>query len=66
MYIKNIENIPEKKVYTCNGLIASYLIYQKHMPLLSRKEKTWYFYKTSKLEKALKEMPFWYKVACKF
>lgn len=65
MYVTNVDKIDPEKVYECNGVIAEYLIYQKHISLLSRNQKLgkWYFAKTDNLEKALEEMPFWLNIA---
>lgn len=61
MYIVNPEILDESKYFVCNGVIAEYLIYEKHLPLFSRKKEMgkWYFAKTDALLKAIDEMPFW-------
>jgi hypothetical protein len=65
MYIINEESVDSNKVYGCNKLIANWLIYTMHFPLLSRKDKVWYFARTSELEKVIKRIPFYLKIPCK-
>jgi hypothetical protein len=66
MYITNPEVVSEDKIYWCNGVISEWLIFQKHLPLLSKKGRCFGFAKTEKLAEALKDLPFWLKIAKKF
>jgi hypothetical protein len=66
MYILNADSVSDNKKYCCSRIVASFLIYQKHLPLLSRDGEKWYFAKTEELGKAIKEIPFWMKIGCKF
>jgi hypothetical protein len=62
MYITNPKSISKDKIYYCNGIISEWLIYQRHLPLLCRDGRLYGFMRTSNLEKALKELPFWLKI----
>lgn len=64
MYVVNPEEIDVSKLYLCNGVIANWLIYEKHFsPFGQNENKTgWYFAKTEKLDEALKELPMYYRV----
>jgi len=63
MYVVNIEDYPKEALYFCNGIIANYLITNAKLPLLGKtKEGKFAFSKTENLEKALKAMPFRYKM----
>ena len=65
MYVVNAHELSEAELYECNAIIANWLIYDKHLPLFSRnnEKRKFYFAKTEALEKALKEMPFYYNIA---
>jgi hypothetical protein len=55
MYLLNPATIPKDRLYTCNGIVAKFLIYKANIPLLSRSGRIWYFSRTTALEKALEE-----------
>lgn len=61
MFIKNIKglNIP---IYSCNFLIANYLIKEKSIPLLSMNGSKYLFAETDLLKEVLEGMPFYLKV----
>lgn len=65
MYVTNPEAIDKSKLYECNGIVGSYLVNEKNIPLFSRDKNQgkWYFVKTKALEKAIKEMPFYYNLS---
>jgi hypothetical protein len=65
MYVTNPQAIDKSKLYVCNGIIANYLIYEKHLPLFShdKSDGKWYFAKTELLNKAIEEMPFYYNLS---
>ena len=63
MYVLNSDAIPKDKIYFCNGLIAEFLLYQKHLPLLCKKERMFGFAITENLEKAIKDIPWWLKIS---
>jgi hypothetical protein len=62
MYILNSEVLSEDKIYWCNGIIANFLIYSKHIPLLTKKGRMFGFVQTKLLEDAIGELPFYMKV----
>ena len=66
MYILNEDAAEKDKIYGCGRIIATHLIYEKHLPLLAMDKKFWYFARTEALEKALEKLPFWLKVAKRF
>jgi hypothetical protein len=47
-------------------MLANYLIYEKHLPLLGLKGKWFYFTNNSELKVILSNLPFWLKVVKKF
>ena len=51
-----------KRKYKCNKLIANYLIYKLHMPLLGIDGKDYYFSDSPLLQEVLQKMPFWLKI----
>lgn len=62
MYITNPDELAGDKIYWCNGLIAEWLIFEKHFPLLCRQGRLSGFAKTKELEEILKSLPFWLRV----
>lgn len=63
MFITNL--IPDKhKYYECDKHVGDYLI-ENGIPLLSKIDEIMYFPKTKKLQKALKDMPFYLRVLVK-
>ena len=63
MYVVNANELDVSKLYHCNGLIANHLIYTSHISVFGRCDKGgYYFSKTEKLEKALKNLPMWMKI----
>jgi len=60
MFIVNPEEQDLSKLYSCNGLIATELIYTHKLPLYGKGLKGEnYFAKTDALLKALENLPFW-------
>jgi hypothetical protein len=62
VYITNPDKLPQDKIYWCNGIVAEWLIYEKHFPLLSKDGRRFGFAKTEKLENVLKDLPIWLRV----
>jgi hypothetical protein len=62
MYVLNSDSIPKDRIYWCNGIIANWLIYFKHFPLLTKKGRIFGFAKTILLEDEIKKLPFYLKV----
>lgn len=60
MYIKN-KNI-SGKVFECDKAMASYLIYTCHLPVLSIKEKIYFFADTLELKNGVDNAPFFIKI----
>jgi len=60
MKINNPEVIEKK--FKCNKLVADYLIYKCHLPLLSMDKKWFYFAETPLLKESLENIPFYLKV----
>jgi len=52
-----------KRKYRCNKIMADYLVYDKHFPVLSVIGKDYYFSDTSLLQEILQDIPLWLKVA---
>lgn len=55
-----------KRKYRCNKLVADYLIYELHMPLLGIDGKDYYFSDNPLLQEVLQKMPFWLKIMKRF
>lgn len=66
MQVNNVEDWDMSKLYQCNGVIANWLMREKHLPSFSQKDNVWYFSKTQALEDALKDLPFYLKIARNF
>ena len=66
MYILNPESIPKEKIYWCCGIIAEWLMENKKIPILCRKDRMFGFMKTESLNDALKNMPFWLRLSKAF
>lgn len=63
MYVLNPTTIDEKRLYECNGVIANWLIYEKHFPLFGRrKDGKFLFANTEELKKALDSIPFYMNI----
>ena len=63
MYILNPSIINKDKLYSCNGIVAEWLIYEKKFPLFARGEQgEFLFVKTTELTLALDSIPFWLKI----
>ena len=54
-----------KNRYRCNKILADYLIYKLHLPLLAVKGKNYYFSDTPLLQEILRHLPLWLKLAKK-
>ena len=64
MYILNPSIINKDKLYSCNGIVAEWLIYEKKFPLFARGEQgEFLFVKTKDLEKIISEIPFHLKLS---
>jgi len=61
-----INNPESVSSFHCNKILANYLIYRKHLPLLSIKNKRYYFALTWDLRNVLDNLPFWLEVAQAF
>ena len=53
------------KKYRCKKNIADYLVYKKHLPILSYDNDYFYFVDNDDLRMALRNMPMWMKVISK-
>lgn len=54
--------MPKDRIYKCNGLIATWLMREKNIPLLGRDKDKFCFAKTDLLEEVLKDIPFWLRL----
>ena len=52
-----------KHKYKCNKIMADYLVYNKHLPVLGLVGKKYYFYDTPLLQETLQNLPLWLKIA---
>jgi hypothetical protein len=57
-------NNPEfiHNVYRCNSIVARYLIYNLHFPVLAIKNNVYYFINNQELKEKLKGLPLWLKI----
>ena len=60
MFISNLKT-DDKKYYKCGVIIGNYLI-KNGFPLLSKDKNMIVFAKTAKLQRAIKEMPFYLQI----
>lgn len=66
MFITNVDDMPQDKIYRCGNIIANWLIYEKNIPLLGKsKNGDFCFSKTDLLKEILEHIPFYYKVVSK-
>ena len=49
--------------YKCNKIMADYLVYNLHIPLLGIDGKNFYFSDTPLLQETLQNLPLWLKIA---
>lgn len=61
MFIKNLQGM-DIPVYKCNVIIGEWLVNEKSIPVLSIKDKKWYFSKTPLLEEVLESMPLYLRM----
>jgi hypothetical protein len=62
MYILNVDDLGQKNIFSCNGIIANWLI-KKNIPLLGKSGGGQFcFMKTDLLEEVLEGLPFWYNL----
>ena len=63
--LTNPEVIPRSHLIIVNGVVATYLMNEKKVPLLGKNsyKSEFYFMKTSEVELFLKEMPFYLKLS---
>lgn len=47
--------------FKCKKMFADYLIYKKHLPLLSVDEKYYYFLKNDEFDAIFEDIPVWIK-----
>lgn len=66
MYVTNPQVIPKEDKFYCNGVLANWLIYEKHFPIFAKENRRFVFIKTKELEEVLRTAPYWIKVACIF
>jgi len=52
-----------KNKYKCNKIMGNYLAYNMGFPILSIKEKDYYFSDTPLLQETLQNLPLWLKIA---
>jgi len=52
-----------KHKYKCNKIMADYLVYDKHFPVLGLDGKDYYFSDTPLLQESLRNIPLWLKIA---
>jgi hypothetical protein len=50
------------KTYQCGKIVAEYLMYSAHLPVLDAKNDFFYFLDSKKLQDILGKMPLWLKV----
>jgi len=63
MYVTNVDDLQQDKLYKCNGLIAEWLMIEKKIPLLGKsKNGQFVFSKTDLLEEVLKGLPFYLNI----
>jgi hypothetical protein len=58
--LNNPEIIKDK--YACNKIVADWLIYKGHLPLLGMDKCYYYFAKTDDWKMAMNNMPFYVKM----
>ena len=58
--IINPESVVNK--YSCNKMMGMYLVYSKHVPLLSVVGDRYYFANTFELREILDNLPFYMKI----
>ncbi len=64
MYVVNPENYPQEKIYSCNGVVANWLITEKHFPLFGKSPMGEFcFVKTDVLIEVLETLPFYLKLS---
>ena len=68
MYVVNVdESISPDKLYKTNGVVANWLIYQKHFsPLGKSKDGAWVFAKTELLLEVMEQIPFYLNITRMF
>ena len=52
-----------KSKYKCNKIMADYLVYDRHLPILGLVGKDYYFSDTPSLQEILQSIPLWLKIA---
>ena len=58
--LTNPEIISNK--FKCNKMLANYLAYELHFPILGIKGKNYYFANTPLLKECLQKLPLWLRV----
>jgi hypothetical protein len=59
--INNVNDLPILK-FQVNKLVANYLIYEKHLPLLGISEGRYFFAVTDNAREVFKNLPLWLRV----
>lgn len=60
MYIINVDDLPQDKLFKCNGVVAKWLMKEKNFPLLGKsKDGSFVFSKTELLLEVLERIPFY-------
>ena len=63
MFIINVDDLPQEKIYKCNGIMANWLMKEKNFPLLGKsKDGSFVFSRTELLEEVLFTIPFYLSI----
>lgn len=67
MFVINVDELPEEKLYRCNGVVCQWLK-EKNFPVLGKSKKTgeFVFSKTELLLEVLETMPFYLRIGKMF
>lgn len=57
MYVKNSKDVEGLEKFYCNGIVATYLIYTKHLPLFGMENGKHVFIKTEEFNKVWETLP---------
>lgn len=63
MYVLNVDDLPQDKLYKCNKNVANWLTKEKNFPLLGKsKDGSFVFSKTELLLEVLEKLPFYLNI----
>lgn len=63
MFIVNVDDLPQEKLFKTNGIIANWLMKEKNFPLLGKsKDGSFVFSKTELLLEVLEKIPFYLNI----